>query len=87
MVSARSVAPAREACREPRRLMYSAKRVRVSVLYSTPPSSSGSTNGTRSVSATKSPNQTSAVSVRLASVASSSRARKDARSAAMHAAA
>eukprot|EP00965_Chrysotila_dentata_P112618 3721670-Pleurochrysis_carterae.AAC.1 len=56
-------------------------------VYSTPPSSSGSTNGTRSVSATKSPNQASAVSVRLASVASSSRARNDARTAAMHAAA
>eukprot|EP00965_Chrysotila_dentata_P082822 2732429-Pleurochrysis_carterae.AAC.1 len=64
MVSARRVAPVRLACLEPRRRMYSAKRVNVSVLYSTPPSSSGSTNGTRSVSATNSPNQASAVSVR-----------------------
>eukprot|EP00965_Chrysotila_dentata_P148744 4912083-Pleurochrysis_carterae.AAC.1 len=87
MVSARSVAPARLACLEPRRRIYSANSVRVSVLYSTPPSSSGSTNGTRSVSATKSLFQPSAVSVLRASVASSSRVRNDARSAAMHAAA
>eukprot|EP00965_Chrysotila_dentata_P045729 1518851-Pleurochrysis_carterae.AAC.1 len=67
--------------------MYSANRVSVSVLYSTPPSSSGSTKGRLSVSATKSPNQVSAVSVPRASVASSSRARNNARDAAMHAAA
>eukprot|EP00965_Chrysotila_dentata_P024408 807952-Pleurochrysis_carterae.AAC.1 len=67
--------------------MYSAKSVSVSVLYSTPPSASGSMNGTRSVSATKSPNHVSAVSVRRASVASRRRALNDARSVAMHAAA
>eukprot|EP00965_Chrysotila_dentata_P149109 4924664-Pleurochrysis_carterae.AAC.1 len=87
MVSARSVAPPRLACLEPLSRMYSAKRVSVSVLYSTPPSSAGSTNGTLSVSATKSPNHASAVSVLRASVASSRRALKDARSAAMNAAA
>eukprot|EP00965_Chrysotila_dentata_P054375 1804004-Pleurochrysis_carterae.AAC.1 len=46
IVSARSVEPARLACRDPLPLMYSANSVNVSVLYSTPPSSSGSTNGT-----------------------------------------
>eukprot|EP00965_Chrysotila_dentata_P066441 2199781-Pleurochrysis_carterae.AAC.1 len=48
--------------------MYSAKSVSVSVLYLTPPSSCGSTKGRRSVSATKSPDQASAVSVRRASL-------------------
>eukprot|EP00965_Chrysotila_dentata_P116568 3853190-Pleurochrysis_carterae.AAC.1 len=61
MVSARSVAPALAFCRDPPLRMYSAKRVRVSVLYCAPPTVSGSTNGTRSVSATKSSNHPSAV--------------------------
>eukprot|EP00965_Chrysotila_dentata_P062354 2066294-Pleurochrysis_carterae.AAC.1 len=49
-VSARSLAPARVCCRDPPRRMYSANIVSVSMLYCVPPSSEGSTNGTRSVS-------------------------------------
>eukprot|EP00965_Chrysotila_dentata_P058141 1927457-Pleurochrysis_carterae.AAC.1 len=74
IVSDRSVEPARARCRDPPRLMYSANRVKVSVLYCTPPAFSGSTKGTLSVSAVKSANQFSAVDVRRESVASSTRA-------------
>eukprot|EP00965_Chrysotila_dentata_P172091 5679022-Pleurochrysis_carterae.AAC.1 len=52
------------------------------MLYCTPPANSGSTNGTRSVSATKSANQPSAVDVRRGSVASSILVRLAARSSA-----
>eukprot|EP00965_Chrysotila_dentata_P170095 5614189-Pleurochrysis_carterae.AAC.1 len=62
MVSARSVAPPRLACLEPRRRMYSTKSVNVSVFYSTPTSSSGLTDGRRSVPATKSSSKFSTVS-------------------------
>eukprot|EP00965_Chrysotila_dentata_P171697 5666129-Pleurochrysis_carterae.AAC.1 len=63
--------------------MYSAKSVSVSTLYCVPPAVSGSTNGTRSVSAVKSANHTNAVDVRRESVASSTRALLAARSSAI----
>eukprot|EP00965_Chrysotila_dentata_P046947 1558481-Pleurochrysis_carterae.AAC.1 len=63
MVSARSGAPTVPPRRRASgRRRNSAKRLSVSMLYSTPPSLVGSTNGTRCVLAANSANRASAVS-------------------------